>query len=51
MTQAFHVLIVDDEVNIRNALVTMLEKRATGFSEQARERKRCGILRKLRWIW
>ncbi len=27
MTQAFHVLIVDDEVNIRNALVTMLEKK------------------------
>lgn len=27
MTQTFHVLIVDDEVNIRNALVTMLEKR------------------------
>ena len=27
MTQATHILIVDDEVNIRNALVTMLEKK------------------------
>lgn len=27
MTQAFQVLIVDDEVNIRNALVTMLAKK------------------------
>lgn len=27
MTQAFHVLVVDDEVNIRNALMTMLEKK------------------------
>lgn len=27
MTQAVHILVVDDEVNIRNALVTMLEKK------------------------
>lgn len=27
MTQAAHILVVDDEVNIRNALVTMLEKK------------------------
>ena len=27
MTQAAHILIVDDEVNIRSALVTMLEKK------------------------
>ena len=27
MTKAAHILIVDDEVNIRNALVTMLEKK------------------------
>lgn len=27
MTQTVHILVVDDEVNIRNALVTMLEKK------------------------
>src|SRR5690242_11292098 len=27
MTQAAHILIIDDEVNIRNALMTMLEKK------------------------
>ena len=27
MTKAAHILVVDDEVNIRNALVTMLEKK------------------------
>jgi DNA-binding NtrC family response regulator len=27
MTQAAHILVVDDEVNIRNALVTILEKK------------------------
>jgi DNA-binding NtrC family response regulator len=27
MTQAVHVLVVEDEINIRNALVTMLEKK------------------------
>ena len=27
MTLAAHILVVDDEVNIRNALVTMLEKK------------------------
>jgi DNA-binding NtrC family response regulator len=27
VTQAVHILVVDDEVNIRNALVTMLEKK------------------------
>jgi DNA-binding NtrC family response regulator len=27
MTRTFHVLVVDDEVNIRNALVTILEKK------------------------
>ena len=27
MTQAVHILVVDDEVNIRNALVTILEKK------------------------
>jgi DNA-binding NtrC family response regulator len=27
MTQPIHILVVDDEVNIRNALVTMLEKK------------------------
>ena len=40
MTNAFHILIVDDEVNIRNALVTMLEKkgyrvRGAGTGEEA----------------
>lgn len=40
MTQAFHILVVDDEVNIRNALVTMLEKKdyrvfGTGTGEEA----------------
>ncbi len=40
MTQVFHVLVVDDEVNIRNALVTMLEKKGyrvfgTGTGEEA----------------
>lgn len=42
MTQAVHILVVDDELNIRNALVTMLEKkghqvRGVGTAEQALE--------------
>jgi DNA-binding NtrC family response regulator len=42
MTQAVHILVVDDEVNIRNALVTMLEKkgyqvRGVGTAEEALE--------------
>jgi len=42
MTQAVHILVVDDEVNIRDALVTMLEKkgyqvRGVGTAEQALE--------------
>ncbi|HEX6726909.1 MAG TPA: sigma-54 dependent transcriptional regulator [Nitrospira sp.] len=40
MTETFHVLVVDDEVNIRNALVTMLEKKGNrvfgaGTAEEA----------------
>lgn len=40
MTKAAHILVVDDEVNIRNALVTMLEKkgyrvRGAGTGEEA----------------
>ncbi len=40
MTQAAHILVVDDEVNIRNALVTILEKkghhvRGAGSGEEA----------------
>ena len=42
MTQVAHILVVDDEVNIRNALVTMLEKkghqvRGVGTGEEALE--------------
>jgi len=42
MTQPLHMLVVDDEVNIRNALVTMLEKkgyqvRGVGTAEEALE--------------
>jgi len=42
MTQAVHVLVVDDEVNIRNALVTLLEKKGyrvwgVGTGEEALE--------------
>ncbi|MGZ8406047.1 MAG: sigma-54-dependent transcriptional regulator, partial [Nitrospira sp.] len=40
MTQAVHILVVDDEVNIRNALVTLLERkgyqaRGAGAAEEA----------------
>jgi DNA-binding NtrC family response regulator len=40
MTQAIHILVAEDEVNIRNALVTMLEKkghqvRGVGTAEEA----------------
>lgn len=40
MTNAAHILIVDDEVNIRNALVTLLERkgyqaRGVGTAEEA----------------
>lgn len=47
MTQAVHILVVDDEVNIRNALVTMLEKkgyqvRGVGTAEEALEQLEAG---------
>ena len=43
MTQTVHILVVDDEVNIRNALVTMLEKKGyqlygAGTGEEALQR-------------
>lgn len=31
MTQPLRMLVVDDEVNIRNALVTMLEKKGIRY--------------------
>jgi len=42
MTHPLHMLVVDDEVNIRNALVTMLKKkgyqvRGVGTAEEALE--------------
>jgi DNA-binding NtrC family response regulator len=51
MTQGAHILVVDDEVNIRGALVTLLEKKGHRVRGPGQEKKRWKSLRPPRPIW